>query len=137
MIASHDDLKPEIGTAGSAGIDLKIDRDVILMPGHSAKVGTGIKVEIPEGFFGMIVPRSGLGSKGLNIMNSTGIIDSDYRGEIMANLVNKGHEELMLWRGERILQMILVPHAQYKILFVDEFETTTERGEGGFGSTGK
>ncbi|MFH1770611.1 MAG: dUTP diphosphatase [archaeon] len=130
---------PKYETKGSAAADLRaaIDTNVrVISPGDSALILTGLFVEIPESYMMHITPRSGFAAKyGIGIVNSPGIIDSDYRGEVGVILVNHGHRDFEIHRGDRIAQMSFVKVEQAN------FETTeniskTERGEGGFGSTG-
>lgn len=105
------------------------------MPGEIKMVGTGLKVEVPEGFEIQVRPRSGLAiDKSITVMNSPGTIDSDFRGEIMIILANFGNENFYINKGDRIAQGALCP--VYKAMFVEAELSTTERGEGGFGSTG-
>lgn len=126
-------------TTGAAGIDLRaiLDNPITIFPDQHIFVPTGIKVAIPENWVGLISPRSGLGTKGLVLGNMTGVIDSDYRGEIMVCLWNRHPEKKFeVQPYDRIAQMYVVPHYSYSNLdFVDHLDTT-ERGEGGFGSTG-
>ena len=133
---------PEIkrATTGSAAVDLyaAIDKVVWIGPSEQAKppVPTGIAVEIPEGYVGKIAPRSGLAAKnGISIMNSPGIIDSDYRGEIMITLVNHSRHRFPINPGDRIAQMLIEKVEPVVFQYVDEL-SETQRGEGGFGSTG-
>lgn len=144
IFALHDELLPTTGTAYSAGIDLRANLDpreefFILNPGESRTIGSGLFVEIPQGWCGMCIPRSGLGSKGLHILNSTGLIDSDYRGEIRLGLVNNGKEPISIGRFDRVVQMVILPHyptdAIEVVSSVDEL-SKTNRDSGGFGSTG-
>lgn len=127
------------GTAQSAGYDLAFAYDFSIAPGAELMVGSGIKVKIPEGFFGMIVPRSSTGSafkpeKSLQLVNTVGIIDSDYRGEIKFNLRNVGKTTFLGYAGDRLFQLILVPYSKLEIELVESLDNT-ERGDGGFGST--
>lgn len=123
---------------GDAGIDLRSTETVHVFPGETFMVGTGVKVEIPEGAFGMLVPRSGIAVKrGLSPINSPGIIDSGYRGEIKVALHNYSESVATVEKDERICQLVIVPFVNCTCLRVDEDELTrTERGTGGFGSTG-
>ncbi len=130
---------PTKATKGSAGYDIraKLDEDVSLAPGERKLFKTGIYLEIPEGYEAQMRPRSGLAIKhGITLINAVGTIDSDYRGEIMIPLVNLGSEEFVVKNGERIAQMII---AKYEDILWDEESsfTGTERGTGGFGSTGE
>lgn len=132
-------------TKGSAGFDLITVENHIMYDNVIHVIHTGIKVEIPYGYVGLVLPRSSLGKKGFVLANTCGVIDSDYRGEIMlmgmlrANSQYKDSEpvsQLELEAGDRIAQLILVPVLHCNAEFVSEL-SDTERGEGGFGSTGK
>jgi dUTP pyrophosphatase len=127
---------PEYQTRGSAGMDLRINEDVELGPGEYAMVGTGIRMAIPDGYEGQVRPRSGLAAKhGISMVNAPGTIDSDYRGEIRLLLINLGREVVSLRRGDRAAQMVITPVVQARLEPADELPAT-DRGEGGFGSTG-
>ena len=129
---------PEYGTPQSAGIDLRanLDEPVILDPFQRAIVPTGIYMALPEGYEAQIRPRSGLAAKhGITVLNSPGTIDSDYRGEIKAILVNLSNEAFTIEDGERICQMVIAKHEQLSWTPVDCLDET-QRGEGGFGHTG-
>lgn len=123
------------GSEKSAAIDLKAGVLNHIKPGDTFLFPTGLYVEIPEGHVGLIVARSGLGTKGLVLSNQVGVIDSDYRGEVKVGLYNRSGKVAYIDRGERIAQMMIVklPTVQYQE--VEEL-SETERGEGGFGSTG-
>ena len=145
---------PKHAKSGDAGLDLTTRETVELAPGETKIVGTGVSVEIPEGYFGMVVPRSGLGSRGVTLSNAVGIIDSGYRGEIKAPLHN--NKPVVNWerpydasynavlagltnsmtvkRGERVCQLVVVPFVTCECVEVDEL-SGTERGTDGFGST--
>lgn len=130
---------PHNATAGSAGYDLCADTaDVILIPaGETRMVPTGIAAEIPRGYAGFVFARSGLGIKqGIVPANCVGVIDSDYRGEIMVGLRNHSQNEFAVNAGDRIAQLVLMPVFTPEIEICDEL-TDTQRGQGGFGSTGK
>lgn len=131
---------PAYATAGSAGLDLRaaIDSDMVIAPGETQLVPTGIAIHLEDpGFAAMILPRSGLGHKhGIVLGNLVGLIDSDYRGQIFVSIWNRGHEAFRLAPLERIAQMVVVPVVQVDFRLVDEFPVS-ERGSGGFGSTGK
>ena len=131
---------PRYETDGSAGFDLRVNIDSsIIIPAHG-KTGllpTGLFMEIPQGYEGEARPRSGLACKhGITLANSPGTIDSDYRGEVMVCLVNNSNEDYVLNPGERVAQMLIKPVVQVEIQEVTEL-TNTDRGIGGFGSTGK
>lgn len=130
---------PERKTSGSAGYDLCacIDKEIIIKTGKTAIISTGIAVEIPQGYAGMIFTRSGLGIKhGIHVTNGVGVIDSDYRGEIMVGLRNLGEEDYVILPNERIAQLVLMPIFTPEIEEVENLSETI-RGNGGFGSTGK
>lgn len=126
---------PKHAKPGDAGLDLTSREAVDLWPGGEALVSTGVSVEIPEGYVGLVFPRSGLASKhGVTLKNSVGVIDSGYRGEIKAMLVNDGLRAYEVSRGERIVQLVVVPCASVECVEAELSET--ERGAGGFGSSG-
>lgn len=130
---------PAFATSGAAGVDLVavLPERLEIKPGQTAFVPTGLAMAIPSGLFGMIVARSGIACKrGLAPANKVGIIDSDYRGEIMVALHNHGTESQYVDAGERIAQMLFVPYVQPTLTVVDELDETA-RGAGGFGSTGR
>ncbi len=129
---------PSYATPGSSGIDLRaaIEDKIVIKPLERVLIPTGFIFEIPEGYEGQIRPRSGLAlKKGITVLNSPGTIDSDYRGEVKVILINLGNEEVVIERGERIAQLVISPVARAEIIEVEEV-SLTERGEGGFGSTG-
>ena len=130
---------PRYATPLSAGMDVRanIDEAVILRPLERAMIPTGLSIELPEGYEMQIRPRSGLAAKhGLTVLNSPGTIDADYRGEIRVILVNLSNEEFRIEAGERIAQMVVARHEQVEWEMTEEL-AESERGEGGFGSTGK
>ena len=130
---------PEYQTPLSAGLDIRanLDESVTLRPLERAMIPTGLFVELPEGCEMQIRPRSGLAAKhGITVLNSPGTIDADYRGEIKVILVNLSNETFTIESGERIAQMIVARYEQIEWLPVEELGAT-ERGAGGFGSTGK
>jgi len=129
---------PFYATKGAAGADIfaDIDKEEILKPGERKAISSGLKIEIPEGYEAQIRPRSGLALKyGITLLNTPGTIDSDYRGEIKVIMINLGTEEFIIRQGDRIAQMIIAPvtKADFKL---ELNLNNTERGEGGFGSTG-
>jgi dUTP pyrophosphatase len=131
---------PAYETAGAAGMDLRAavpeDRPLLILPGKRALVPTGLILEIPEGYEGQVRPRSGLAFKhGMTCLNTPGTIDSDYRGEVKVLLVNLGDEDFYVTRGMRIAQIVFAPVTHVS---VEErsLAGSTERGAGGFGSTG-
>ncbi len=130
---------PRYASPGSAGADLcaLLDAPESIAPGQTKLIPTGLKMEIPTGLAGMIFARSGLASKrGLAPANKVGVVDSDYRGEIMVALHNHGLEPQTVEPGERIAQLVLMPVVQAEFVPAESLEDT-QRGEGGFGSTGR
>ncbi len=130
---------PEYATAGAAGLDLRaaIEAKLILAPGERALVSTGIRLALPEGYEGQVRPRSGLAwRQGLTLLNAPGTIDCDYRGLVQVILINLGQASVTVQRGDRIAQLVVAPVE--RVVWA-EMETLpdAERGEGGFGSTGK
>ena len=131
-------VAPEFMTDGSAGADLRAfpDSAVVIEPGAFASIPTGIAIAIPAGYEGEVRPRSGLAAKfGVTVLNSPGTIDSDYRGEVCVILINHGNQSFRVERGDRIAQLLIKP------VFRSVFEQNPEldssnRGDGGFGSTG-
>lgn len=134
------DNLPAYATSGSAGLDLRacIDAEMTIAPGQTVLVPTGMAIHLADpGLAAMILPRSGLGHKhGIVLGNLTGLIDSDYQGQLFVSVWNRGKEDFVLKPLERIAQMIIVPVVQVGFNIVDSFESS-ERGEGGFGSTGR
>ncbi len=133
-------MLPHYGTAGAAGLDLRacVDRELVLEPGQSLLVPTGIAIHIGDpGYAAMILPRSGLGAKnGIVLGNLVGLIDSDYQGPLMVSLWNRGQSKFSLQPLDRIAQLIVVPVVQVAFEVVEDFAASA-RGAGGFGSTGK
>lgn len=131
-------IEPTYGSAAAAGADLyaMTDGPLTLAAGETALVHTGIAVEIPEGFVGLVCARSGLATKRcLAPANKVGVIDADYRGEIMVSLYNHGKSHQTIDQGERIAQLVLVPYLTARFVPADTLSETA-RGAGGFGSTG-
>lgn len=129
---------PTYGSEFSAGADLYAlsDADVVIAPGETVMIHTGIALEIPKGYGGFVFARSGLASKkGLAPANKVGVIDADYRGEIMVALHNHSQKEQTVGAGERIAQLVIIPCLAAEFSPVDDLHDTA-RGEGGFGSTG-
>ena len=131
---------PAYATPGSAGLDLRacLDAAVTLEPGQTFLVPTGLAIHIGDpGLAAVILPRSGLGHKhGVVLGNLVGLIDSDYQGQLMVSVWNRSQTSFVIQPMERIAQMVIVPVVQAQFRVVDEFDTS-DRGEGGFGSTGK
>jgi dUTP pyrophosphatase len=130
---------PEYATALSAGLDLKADipESITLQPLQRALVPTGLFIALPKGFEAQVRPRSGLAAKhGITVLNTPGTIDADYRGEIKVILVNLSQEPFEIVPGERIAQMVVARHETVEWEAVEQLDST-DRGAGGFGSTGK
>ncbi|SCW95913.1 dUTP diphosphatase [Ancylobacter rudongensis] len=128
---------PLYATAEAAGADLFAVEDVTLTPGKRALVSTGISIELDPGFEAQIRPRSGLAFKhGVTVLNAPGTIDSDYRGELKVLLINHGDTIFGIRAGDRVAQLVIAPVTTAHFFHVDEDLSTTDRGEGGFGSTG-
>lgn len=129
---------PQYATQGSAGMDLRanIEKPITLQPLERCLVPTGIFIQLPEGYEGQIRPRSGLSiKKGITLINSVGTIDSDYTGEIKLGIVNLSQEPFTIEDGERLAQLVVARYEQITWQNVDELDST-QRGDGGFGSTG-
>ena len=130
---------PSYETIGSAGADIRafLEESVTIKPFERAMIPTGLKSEIPLGYEMQIRPRSGLAAKsGITVLNTPGTIDSDYRGEVKIILINLGKDDFIVNNGDRIAQAVIAPVTQGKFTVVNELSSTS-RGEGGFGSTGK
>ena len=131
---------PSYGSAGSAGLDLRacIEKELVINPGETKLIPSGISIYIKNpGYAALILPRSGLGHKhGIVLGNLVGLIDSDYQGELLISCWNRGNINFIINPLERIAQLVLVPVYQASFNLVNDFESS-ERGEGGFGSTGK
>lgn len=131
-------MMPERQHPDDAGADLKADATWWIEPGRTRMVGTGTRWEIPRGHVGLVFARSSLAvEKGLTLANGVGVIDAGYQGEVMVPLHNCTGTFATIDEGERIAQMVIVPIATPELVRVEGFDETTERGEGGFGSTGK
>lgn len=127
---------PRHAHPGDGGVDLYAAEGTTLSPGAFSAVPTGIAVAVPDGYVGLIAPRSGLAARhGISIVNTPGILDSGYRGEVKALLINHGPDSVTIERGDRIAQLVVVPVAQQDFVEVDELPDSP-RGAGGFGSTG-
>jgi len=134
------DQPPHYATSGSAGLDLRacIDAPITLEPGETRLIPTGMAIHLADpGYAAMILPRSGLGHKhGIVLGNLVGLIDSDYQGQLMVSAWNRGQQAFELTPMERLAQLVIVPVVQAEFNVVEEF-SSSERGEGGFGSTGR
>ena len=129
---------PEYATLLSAGLDLRanLDEVIILRPLERAMIPTGLFIELPAGYEAQVRPRSGLAAKnGISVLNSPGTIDADYRGEIKVILVNLSNDEFMVNDGERVAQLVVAKHERVEWQPTQEL-ASSERGSGGFGSTG-
>jgi dUTP pyrophosphatase len=127
---------PSYAHPGDAGLDLCAADTTVLGPGERALIPTGVAVAIPEGFAGLVHPRSGLAvDHGLTLLNSPGTIDTGYRGEVKVLLINHGQQSVTLTHGQRIAQLLLVPVARVDVVEVELLDVTV-RGERGFGSSG-
>jgi dUTP pyrophosphatase len=131
-----DAILPTYGSAGAAGMDVHTQVDFVMHSKEIGVVSTGLAVAIPEGFELQCRPRSGLATRGIGIVNAPGTIDSDYRGEIKVILINHSSRTAEFVAGDRIAQLVLAPVTRAEVVEVDELDDT-ERGAGGFGSTGK
>jgi dUTP diphosphatase len=132
---------PAYQTAHAAGLDLLAavpeDSPVVLAPGKHAMIPTGLTIALPEGYEAQVRPRSGLAAKhGVTVLNAPGTVDADYRGEISVLLINHGAAPFTIRRGERIAQMVIAAVTQAELNLVDSL-AETQRGSGGFGSTGR
>jgi len=125
---------PAIQSKGAAGYDIYSDQKLLLFPSERKLVSTGISLNIPNSYYGRIAPRSSLAVKGIDV--GAGVVDSDYRGEVKVLLINNSKDMFEIKHGDRIAQLILEKIAHCEIQVVDNLDET-ERGEGGFGSTGK
>ena len=136
--AENKDFLPVYSSAEAAGADLKacIQEDIILKPGQRYLVPTGLSIQLPAGYEAQIRPRSGLAIKhGISLVNTPGTIDSDYRGEVKIIMINLGSEDFVIKRGDRIAQMVITPVTHGMFAMSDSLDAT-DRGAGGFGSTG-
>jgi dUTP pyrophosphatase len=133
------DMLPHYGTPGAAGLDLRacLDAPLVLQPGDSQLVPSGIAIHIGDaGFAAIVLPRSGLGAKhGIVLGNLVGLIDSDYQGQVFVSVWNRGREAFTIQPMDRIAQMVVVPVQQVAFNIVEDFQASS-RGAGGFGSTG-
>jgi|TARA_R110002020_G_C15656120_1_gene716235 dUTP pyrophosphatase len=129
---------PKWATTGSAGMDLRALKDAELYPGDQEEFSLGFSISLPFGSFGLLAPRSSLGIQRIHLSNLVGIIDSDYQGELVVNLTNNSRhpEPFKIKAGDRIAQLVVLPfcHADWDI--VTKFSNESDRGDGGFGSTG-
>lgn len=128
---------PRQAHQGDAGFDLMAAADVQLAPGERVAVPTGLAVAIPDGFAGLVLPRSGHAARfGISLVNAPGLIDSGYRGEIRVLMINHGSDVVTFQRGDRVAQLMIVPLPEVDLVEVDDLDETA-RGTGGFGSSGR
>lgn len=140
IVNKSDNPLPEYGTPESAGADLRafLPTPLTLEPLERKLVPTGLYFDLPKGSEGQIRPRSGLAFKhGITVLNSPGTVDSDYVGEVKVLLINLSDKAYTVQPGERIAQFVFAEHGRMELLNVDSLDKVTERGEGGYGSTGK
>ena len=142
-VSKSDDSVPVPGFShpGDAGMNICCNEDVVLLPGTSLTLSTGCRMKVPEGYVGMVCPRSGMASKySVTVGNAPGVSDSGYLGELKVILMNHGKQEYKIQKGDKIAQLVIVPFVSPSIVLIsdaqmDEFKT--ERGSQGFGSTGR
>lgn len=134
-ISRPDTQIPAYAKKGDAGFDLRASEEVIMFDGAICAIPTGIHAAIPEGYTGLVVPRSGQAKRGLTVANSPGIIDSGFRSEIQILAHNVSGDMIVIAKGERIAQMVIMPFLEVEFEVVEELDAT-DRGDGGFGSTG-
>ena len=128
---------PTRANSGDAGLDLKAAENALLFPGDRQAVDTGVSMEIPEGYVGLVCARSGNAARrGLGMVNGIGVIDSGYRGPVNVLLINHGRDNVTVSRGDRIAQLLIVPIETPDVEIVDSL-SASERGTGGLGSTGR
>jgi dUTP pyrophosphatase len=132
---SPDAQIPTLGSEGAGAFDCYAHQSATLYPGEKQKISLGFRIEVPANHVAMLVPRSSTGSRGMHLANGIGILDSDFRGVAIANIVNNSDEPMLITRGDRICQMLISPVWVPKLQVVEELSDTV-RGEGGFGSTG-
>ena len=138
IVNNSDNALPQYETGGSAGLDVRSAENGLLKPGEFKLITTGIRVEIPYGYEIQVRPRSGLAKNyGITVLNSPGTIDADYRGEIGVILINHGQYDFEVKPGDRIAQLVLCPVEKVQWLATSTLDTSTKRGDKGFGSTGK
>jgi dUTP pyrophosphatase len=138
IVNNSDNALPQYETGGSAGLDVRSAENELLKPGEFKLITTGLRVEIPYGYEIQVRPRSGLALKhGITVLNSPGTIDADYRGKIGVILINHGQSDFEIKAGDRIAQLVVAPVERIQWQETGELNSSTKRGENGFGSTGK
>jgi dUTP pyrophosphatase len=137
LIIAEPGFEPVYAKPGDAGCDLRSTQDLVLPAGERALVKTGVKIAMPDGYVGLVHPRSGLAAKhGITVLNTPGTIDAGYRGEIMVTLLNTSREDFQIAAGDRIAQLLFQQVSQARFIAVDELPESS-RGETGFGSSGR
>lgn len=136
LALDHPDLMPKQMTDGAAGWDLRSAYDHFIQPNEACMLSTGVKLAIPEGYVGLLHVRSSVAKNGIILLNGVGVIDSDYRGEIKGLLYNVGEIPLNVNKGDRILQLLISPVPKAILSVVNDL-SPTNRGDKGFGSTGR
>ena len=137
LIIAEPGFEPSYAKPGDAGADLRSTEELLLGPGERALVRTGVKIAMPDGFVGLVHPRSGLAAKhGITVLNTPGTVDAGYRGEIMVTLLNTSKEDFKIQRGDRIAQLVFQRVERAVFHPVAELPESA-RGEGGFGSSGR
>ena len=136
-ILSDKFIIPKYSHEGDAGLDIFSTEELELNPGERKKIGCGFSISIPEGYLGAVAPRSGLSIEhGITVLNSWGVIDSSYRGEVSVILINLGDNKVKLEAGSRVAQLIIIPFQKIELIISKNILNKTERGKNGFGSTG-
>lgn len=137
LIVAEPGFEPSYAKPGDAGADLRSISDLVLQAGKRALVGTGVRIAMPDGYVGLVHPRSGLAAKhGITVLNTPGTVDAGYRGEIMVTLLNTSDEDFTISRGDRIAQLVFQKVERASFHAVSELPES-DRGESGFGSSGK
>ncbi|MEY4450045.1 MAG: dUTP diphosphatase [Actinomycetota bacterium] len=137
LLKAEPGFEPVYAKPGDAGADLRSTADLVLGAGERALVPTGVSIALPSGYVGLVHPRSGLAAKhGITVLNAPGTVDAGYRGEIFVTLLNTSHEEFQISRGDRIAQLVIQQFEHAKFIAVEQLPES-ERGDTGFGSSGK
>lgn len=137
LLKAEPGFEPVYAKPGDAGADLRSTQDFVLAAGERALLPTGVSIALPAGYVGLVHPRSGLAAKhGITVLNAPGTVDAGYRGEIFVTLLNTSREDFAISRGDRIAQLVIQQFEHAKFIAVDELPES-ERGETGFGSSGK
>lgn len=137
LIIAEEGFEPSYAKPGDAGADLRSTETLVLQPGRRALVKTGVKIAMPDGYVGLVHPRSGLAAKhGVTVLNTPGTVDAGYRGELMVTLINLSDEDFQITRGDRIAQLVFQRVERATFHSVQDLPESS-RGESGFGSTGR